>query len=159
MFVKFSNEFLISIFRLTLISILSFTMKYESSLFISYNVFPTNEFNISLILCDRCGLLSLYRINWIGYFTWSTKIFWLTFDSLASRYLATWNCVKSVRIRSYSGPYFPTFGLNMERYRVSLRIQSKCGKIRTRITPITDTLYAVCYSDLLFQPSWQKLSP
>ena len=32
----------------------------------------------------------------------------------------------------FSGPYFPTFGLNTERYGVSLRIQSKCGKRRTR---------------------------
>ena len=24
--------------------------------------------------------------------------------------------VKSIRIRSYSGPYFPTFGLNAERF-------------------------------------------
>ena len=31
-----------------------------------------------------------------------------------------------------SGPYFPAFGLNTERYEVSLRIQSECGKIRTR---------------------------
>ena len=31
-----------------------------------------------------------------------------------------------------SGPYFPAFGLNTERYFVSLRIQSECGKIRTR---------------------------
>ena len=29
------------------------------------------------------------------------------------------------------------------RYFVSLRIQSECGKIRTRITPNTDTFYAV----------------
>ena len=28
------------------------------------------------------------------------------------------HCVKSVRIRSYSGPYFPAFGLNTERYGV-----------------------------------------
>ena len=26
------------------------------------------------------------------------------------------HCVKSIRIRSYSGPYFPSFGLNTERY-------------------------------------------
>ena len=26
------------------------------------------------------------------------------------------HCVKSVRIRSYSGPHFPSFGLNTERY-------------------------------------------
>ena len=50
------------------------------------------------------------------------------------------HCVKNVRIRSYSGPYFPAFGLNTERYGVSLRIQSECGKIRTRITPNTDAL-------------------
>ena len=53
------------------------------------------------------------------------------------------HCVKNVRIRSYSGPYFPAFRLNTERYSVSLHIQSKCGKIRTRITPNTDTFYAV----------------
>ena len=38
------------------------------------------------------------------------------------------HCVKSVRIRSYSGPHFPVFRLNTKRYGVSLRIQSKCGK-------------------------------
>ena len=53
-----------------------------------------------------------------------------------------WYCVKGVCIRSSSGPYFPAFGLNTERF-VSLRIQSECGKIRTRINPNTDTFYAV----------------
>ena len=54
------------------------------------------------------------------------------------------HCVKSVRIRSFSGShYYPAFGLNTERYGVSLRIQSECGKMRTRITPNTDTFYAV----------------
>ena len=28
------------------------------------------------------------------------------------------HCVKSVRIRSYSSPYLPAFGLNTERYGV-----------------------------------------
>ena len=37
------------------------------------------------------------------------------------------HCVKRVRIRSYSGLYFPAFRLNTERCRVSLHIQSKCG--------------------------------
>ena len=53
------------------------------------------------------------------------------------------HCVKSAHIRSYPGPYFPAFGLNTERYGVSLRIQSECEKIRTRITPNTDTFHAV----------------
>ena len=52
-------------------------------------------------------------------------------------------CVQSVRIWSYSGPHFPAFELNMDRYSVSLRIQSECRKMRTRITPNTDTFHAV----------------
>ena len=34
--------------------------------------------------------------------------------------------------RVFSGPYFPAFGLNTERYFVSLCTQSECSKIRTR---------------------------
>ena len=36
----------------------------------------------------------------------------------------------------FSGPYFPTSGLNTERYSVTLRIQSECGKTRTRKTSV-----------------------
>ena len=53
------------------------------------------------------------------------------------------HCVRSVRIRSFSGLFFFAFELNLERYGVSLRIQSKCGKIRTREIPNTDTFHAV----------------
>ena len=42
-----------------------------------------------------------------------------------------------------SGLHFPTFGLNMERYRTSLHIPSKCGQMRIRITLNTDTVYAM----------------
>ena len=38
------------------------------------------------------------------------------------------HCVTRARIRSYSGPYFSAFGLNTERYFVSICIQSECGK-------------------------------
>ena len=51
-------------------------------------------------------------------------------------------CVKSVRIRSYSGPHFHAFGLNTEKDGVHLRIQSECWKIRIRITPNMDTFHA-----------------
>ena len=44
------------------------------------------------------------------------------------------DCLKSVRIRRFSGPHFPA---------VYLRIHSKCGKMRARTTPNTDTFYAV----------------
>ena len=43
----------------------------------------------------------------------------------------------------FSGPYFPTFGLDMETYRVPLQIQSKCRKIQIRKAPITDTFHTV----------------
>ena len=51
--------------------------------------------------------------------------------------------VKGVGIRSSSGLYFPFLGLNTEGYGVSLRIQFEYGKMRTRITPNTDTFHAV----------------
>ena len=53
------------------------------------------------------------------------------------------HCVKRVHIRSFSGPLFPAFGLNTERYEVSLCIQSESGKIRTRKTPNMDTSHAI----------------
>ena len=55
------------------------------------------------------------------------------------------HCLKSVRIRRFSGSHFPA---------VFLRIQSKCGKIRARTTPNTDTFYAV----LVFLEELWKLS-
>ena len=36
--------------------------------------------------------------------------------------------MKSVRIQSFPGPYFPVFGLNIGRYSVSFRKQSECGE-------------------------------
>ena len=52
--------------------------------------------------------------------------------------------IESAGIRSFkSSLHFPAFGLNTEKYGVSFRIQSKCGKMWTRITPNSDTFYAV----------------
>ena len=53
------------------------------------------------------------------------------------------HCIKSVRIWSFSGPYFPAFGLNTEIYKVNLRTQLECEKTRTRKTRNMDTFYAV----------------
>ena len=39
---------------------------------------------------------------------------------------------KVSKCRVFPGPYFPVFGLNAERYLVSLRIQSECGKIQNQ---------------------------
>ena len=51
--------------------------------------------------------------------------------------------MESVPIRRFSGPYFPAFGLNTERYGVSLRIQSEWGKMRTKKTPNTGTFHTL----------------
>ena len=47
-----------------------------------------------------------------------------------------------------------SYSLYSERRFVSLRIESKCGKMWTRITPNTDTFYAVgsCSTCLKFFP-------
>ena len=58
--------------------------------------------------------------------------------------------VKSVRLQSYSDPHFPVFGLNTQRYGLSVLIQSECGKMRTRITPNRDAFHAVLLMGLLF---------
>ena len=56
------------------------------------------------------------------------------------------HCVKTVRIRSYSGPHFSAFGLNTERY--------------SRMTPNTDTFYAVIIFSIRFNfTSLQALIP
>ena len=52
-------------------------------------------------------------------------------------------CVKSVRIRSFSGLYFLAFRLNTERYSAYFRIHFERGKIRTRKTPNMGTFHAV----------------
>ena len=49
--------------------------------------------------------------------------------------------MKSARIKSFSGPYFPAFGLNTETYYVNIRIQSEWRYMQTRKTPNTDTFY------------------
>ena len=56
------------------------------------------------------------------------------------------HCVKIVNIWSFSGLYFPAFGLNAKRYGLFLRIESECGKMRTRITPNTKNFHAVTTS-------------
>ena len=55
--------------------------------------------------------------------------------------------MKSVYIRSFFALYFFAFGLNAKRYRVSLRFQSECGKMRTGKTPNTDFFHTIPVED------------
>ena len=66
---------------------------------------------------------------------------------------------KVLKYGVFSGRYFPTFGLNTERCSVSLRIQSKCGKIQTRRkkSVIGHFSCSVLFSGSLhFQPFWNS---
>ena len=53
--------------------------------------------------------------------------------------------MKSVRIRSFSGPHSPAFGLNTETNinSVNLRVYFVWWKMRTRKSPDEDTFNAV----------------
>ena len=44
------------------------------------------------------------------------------------------HCVKSVRIRRFSGPYFPAFGHNTERYCASIRVRLRTKWLGVRIS-------------------------
>ena len=58
------------------------------------------------------------------------------------------HCVKRARIQSYSGPHFPAFEMNTERYEI-LRtshlsvINPNAGKFGPEITPYLETFHAV----------------
>ena len=71
----------------------------------------------------------------------------------------TFHCVKSVPIRSFSGPYFPAFGLNMERYSVSLRIQSECEHFSRSVYFCMNLFYtAECASEIEGQMKNESLN-
>ena len=57
---------------------------------------------------------------------------WIFNDGSIIMILKTLTAWKVSKYGVFSSPYFPEFGLNTERHGVSLRIQSECGKIRTR---------------------------
>ena len=66
-------------------------------------------------------------------------VFWLQLSLLHQCH-----CLKGFRISSFSGPYFPTFGLNRKIYSVNFCIQSQCGKMWTTKSLNRDTFHAVC---------------
>ena len=124
----------------------------RSSNFIKFTVKDQQWSYSQMLFCEFCetfqnsffpkylGVSVSESVLWAGYrklpFLILTKLFpffseilkfWKSFFKGA--FFEAFHCVKSVRIQSYSGPYFSTFELNTERYGASLRIQSKCGKI------------------------------
>ena len=62
------------------------------------------------------------------------------FNVLNKPNLKHYHCVKCVQIGVF---FWSVFSLILTEYFVSLRIESECGKIRTRKTPYLDTFHAV----------------
>ena len=86
----------------------SFSIKICYSMALSllpYFFKDTRSFHIPFQIC----MVTLSRIALV-----TEKNFWLPL-------YGKFHCVKGIRIRSYSGPYFPAFGLNNSEYGPVLR--------------------------------------
>ena len=77
----------------------------------------------------------LMLLRKLSFCTHSLVKFFISFGSRAksSRNVPLYRITASKvsKYRVFYGPYFAAFGLNSDRYGVSLRIKSECGKIRT----------------------------
>ena len=89
----------------------------QNEIFLEFATNHTDFFRKLLLNTTRYALLNTFRKQMSNQGT-------LNESKLGkSGQVGSVHCVKSVRIRSYSGPYFPAFRLNTERYSVSLRIK------------------------------------
>ena len=87
---------------------------------------------------------------------WKTRMSCLSFIGGGNSNKPKLNyCVKSVRIRSYSGPYFSRIFPHSDWIWTetcispySVRMWENAGKMRTTITPNTDSFYGVQYKQL-----------
>ena len=125
-----------------------FVKRFLKKKVISEDILVAGYLN-SKFISSSTPVLLLRCNSFIQSFSWGVKVSYNTGLRLV---LVSRPVQKSVRIRSFSGPYFSTFGLNRGRYGVSLRIQSKCWKIRTRKTTNTDTFVVVRVS--YFSCNW-----
>ena len=125
-----------------------FVKRFLKKKVISEDILVAGYLN-SKFISSSTPVLLLRCNSFIQSFSWVVKVSYNTGLRLV---LVSRPVQKSVRIRSFSGPYFSTFGLNTGRYGVSLRIQSKCWKIRTRKTTNTDTFVVVRVS--YFSCNW-----
>ena len=99
-----------------------------------------HNFLLIAILLDLLQFYAVSHLYFINYqhvsVTNKHRVKWEYQEMHLKKLQIDMHCVKSVRILSFSGVYFPAFGL-------TLRIHSECGKIRTRKTPNMDTFHVV----------------
>ena len=123
--------------------------------FFSHKLFPGSlEFRY---FKDFSNIYFFIRSLCTGFNQRSEKPWWRKYLNLSFR--PSFHCMKSVHIRSFSGLYFPTFGLNTEGYGASLRFLSECEKIRTkklRMQTLFTSVYFVFSTELQIG-SWKAL--
>ena len=68
---------------------------------------------------------------------------------------SSYQCMKSVRIWSFSASYFLAFGLNTKICTVNIHIQSRSEIIYSRKTPDQDICYAVYIMRTLVLNEWK----
>ena len=73
---------------------------------------------IAILHINQCSNESFFVIGLIIWISDSNKV-------IPLKTIQIDHCVKSVQILSYSGPHFAAFELNMERYRVFIKIKKK----------------------------------
>ena len=135
-FQGYHKNYIFKIIKQNLIMFLSWSSwKSDKDIFFEY--FPRPKFTQGHSPWDLIFIWNESLI--ILRLTYSTFTRSLEFSNKSEKHSLRENCPYS----KYSGPHFHAFGLNTERYSVSLCIQSECGKMRTRITPNTDTFHAV----------------
>ena len=115
---------------------MNFLIRYEVEVYTLGLFFA--KWDWSMISSNRSRDLFLkhfltYELNTVC-FTKFKSVQATTFSFIVCVEFDIWSkhCVKSVRIRSFSGQHFPVFGLNTERYFVSFPVKSECRKIWTR---------------------------
>ena len=86
----------------------------------------------SIVCMENCLSTSI--------FTYFNVVYYIQLFSASLMVVSTelgyqYNCVKSVRIRSYSGPHFSRI------FPYSVRMRENARKMRTRITPNTDSYH------------------
>ena len=76
----------------------------------------------------KVRVLIFFFSNYVNQFHWAVYI-----------YVAVIHCVKMACIQNSSGQYFPTFGLNRERYSYISPYSVQIRENRDQKTPDTDT--------------------
>ena len=98
------------------------------------------------VLCQITVLSKIMLIVHLYYKTYTIKLK----ETRCQVHRGCFHCVKSVQIRSFSGPYSPVFGLNTERYQYLSVFSLNVGKFGLEKTLYLNTFHAMLVSCLTF---------